>query len=87
MAFTKVPPAPPFPEALHGRTVAAVVWCYNGTQDGLRRGCSNPMVRTFGPPLPLGLQPLPFPALQSFFDRSVPGRAAVVLARRLLSEI
>ncbi|MEJ2668639.1 MAG: FAD-binding oxidoreductase [Deinococcales bacterium] len=32
-AFTAVPPVPPFPEELHGRTVAAVVWCHNGSQE------------------------------------------------------
>jgi hypothetical protein len=44
-AFTKVPPVPPFPEALHGRTVAAVVWCFNGTQEAFEGEAPEPVAR------------------------------------------
>jgi FAD/FMN-containing dehydrogenase len=69
-AFTKVPPVPPFPEALHGRTVAAVVWCYNGTQEAFDR-IVKPLITAI-PPLLHAPHPLPFPALQSFFDPLYP---------------
>src|SRR5207342_2714132 len=32
-AFHTVPPAPPFPEAIHLRKVCGVVWCYIGPED------------------------------------------------------
>jgi FAD/FMN-containing dehydrogenase len=69
-AFTKVPPVPPFPEALHGRTVAAVVWCFNGTQEAFD-GIVGPLVKAL-PPLLHAPHALPFPALQSFFDPLYP---------------
>ena len=65
-AFLKVPPAPPFPEALHGQAVCGVVWCYVGAPadaDAVFRP-----VREFGPPLLHGVQPMPYPALQGAFD-------------------
>jgi FAD/FMN-containing dehydrogenase len=69
-AFTKVPPVPPFPEALHGRTVAAVVWCFNGTQEAFDK-IVNPLVKAI-PPLLHAPMAMPFPALQSFFDPLYP---------------
>lgn len=69
-AFTAVPPVPPFPEELHGRTVAAVVWCYNGTQEGFD-DLVGPFVEEVEPLLH-GPHELPFPALQSFFDPLYP---------------
>ncbi len=32
-AFMMVPPAPPFPEALHLKKMCGIVWCYPGTMD------------------------------------------------------
>ena len=69
-AFTAVPPVPPFPEELHGRTVAAAVWCYNGTQDGFD-ALVGPFVAEVEPLLH-GAQEMPFPVLQSFFDPLYP---------------
>jgi FAD/FMN-containing dehydrogenase len=69
-AFTSVPPAPPFPEALHGRKVAAVVWCYNGPQKAFDR-IVEPLISTVKPLLHAPHE-LPFPALQSFFDPIYP---------------
>ncbi len=69
-AFTTVPPVPPFPAELHGRTVAAVVWCYNGTQEGFD-DLVGPFVEEVEPLLH-GPHELPFPALQSFFDPLYP---------------
>lgn len=69
-AFTTVPPVPPFPEALHGRKVAAVVWCYNGKKDAFDR-IVEPLVSAV-PPLLHAPHDLPFPALQTFFDPLYP---------------
>jgi hypothetical protein len=69
-AFLTVPPVPPFPEALHGRKVAGVVWCYNGRHDAFERIVS-PLIANL-PPLLHAPQELPFPALQSFFDPLYP---------------
>jgi FAD/FMN-containing dehydrogenase len=65
-----IPPAPPFPEALWGRKACAIVWCYTGPQakaDEVLRP-----VRSFGSPLVVGLQEMPFSALQSAFDPLYP---------------
>jgi FAD binding domain/Berberine and berberine like len=69
-AFTTVPPVPPFPEALHGRKVSAVIWCFNGKQEAFDR-IVKPLVAAV-PPLLHAPHELPFPALQSFFDPLYP---------------
>ncbi len=65
-----VPPVPPFPEVLWGRKVCGIVWCYTGRHD--RAEAVLEPVKTFGSPLMVGLQPMPFPALQSTFDPLYP---------------
>ncbi|MGR4869137.1 FAD-binding oxidoreductase [Variovorax sp. LARHSF232] len=69
-AFLTVPPADPFPPALHGRKVCGVVWCYTG--DPEQADAVFKPVREFGTPLLHGVQPMPFPALQSAFDALYP---------------
>lgn len=69
-AFLSVPPGPPFPEALHGRKVCGIVWCYNGSEAEARDALA-PM-RELGEPLLDGLQSMPYPALQSAFDPLYP---------------
>jgi hypothetical protein len=65
-----VPPVPPFPEALWGGKVCGIVWCYTGPHD--RAEAVLDPVKTFGSPLMVGLQPMPFSALQSTFDPLYP---------------
>jgi len=67
-AFLSVPPGPPFPEELHLRKVAAIVWCYAGDDDSpaLREA------RSWGTPLMDGIAPLPLPAWNSAFDPIFP---------------
>jgi hypothetical protein len=65
-----VPPAPPFPEELWGRKVCGIVWCYTGPHD--RAEAMLEPVKTFGSPLLVGLQPMPFSVLQSAFDPLYP---------------
>ncbi len=69
-AFLEVPPAPSFPAALHGKKVCGVVWCYLGDQEAADRVLRP--VRSFGHPLFEHVGPVPFPALQSFFDPLYP---------------
>jgi FAD/FMN-containing dehydrogenase len=65
-----IPPAPPFPEELWGRKACGIVWCYTGAHD-LADAVIQP-VRTYGSPLLVGLQPMPFDVLQSAFDGLYP---------------
>ena len=65
-AFLMVPPADPFPEELHMQTMCGVVWCYQGSPADADEALAP--VRDFGPPALYGLQPMPFPAIQSAFD-------------------
>lgn len=65
-----IPPAPPFPEKLWGRKSCVIVWCYTGPHDHAEEVLAP--IRTFGSPLLVGLQPMPFTVLQSAFDGLYP---------------
>jgi FAD/FMN-containing dehydrogenase len=65
-----IPPAPPFPEALWGRKSCAIVWCYTGSHE--RADNVLDPVRTFGAPLLVGVQEMPFNVLQGAFDALYP---------------
>ena len=65
-----IPPAPPFPEALWGRKSCVIVWCYTGSHD--RADEVLEPVGTYGSPLLVGVQPMPFSVLQSAFDGLYP---------------
>jgi FAD/FMN-containing dehydrogenase len=69
-AYLIVPPGPPFPEHLHGKTMCALVACYTGP---LEQGeeAVRPL-REFGPPALDMMGPIPFPVLQSLFDPLAP---------------
>lgn len=69
-AIMIVPPDPPFPEALHFKKVCAIVWCYTGPAEQAEAVFAP--IRTFGSPLLVGIQTMPFPALQSAFDGLYP---------------
>ena len=66
----EIPSSAPFPEDLWGRKSCGVVWCYSGAHD--RADEVLKPVREFGTPLLMGLQPMPFPVLQSAFDGLLP---------------
>ena len=70
IALLTVPPVPPFPEALWGRKVCGIVWCYTGAHDKADQVLAP--VKTHGSPLMTGLQPMPFSVLQSAFDPLYP---------------
>ncbi len=69
-AFLVVPPGPPFPEALHNKTMCGVVWCYTGPLDQAE-AVFKP-IRAFKTPALDLVGPIPHPALQSLFDPLYP---------------
>lgn len=69
LAFMTVPPVAPFPEALHGQKVCAVVWCWTGPA-GRADEAFAPVRAT--KPLLFGVQEMPFPVLQNSFDAFYP---------------
>ncbi len=70
-AYTSVPPAPPFPEELHGRKVCGVVWCYVGGEEEAAAAMA-PLLDSVPEPLMHGVQPMPHAALQAAFDPIYP---------------
>jgi FAD/FMN-containing dehydrogenase len=69
-AFVSVPPGPPFPDELHLRKVAAVIWCWNGPEEQAAEVLADARAQ---PGLLLdGVQAMPFTALQSAFDPVYP---------------
>jgi FAD/FMN-containing dehydrogenase len=69
-AFLTVPPGPPFPEDLHLKKMCGVVWCYTGPEEKAHDVFAP--VHEFGPPALHGVQPMPFPAIQTAFDALYP---------------
>ena len=69
-AFVTVPPVPVFPEHLHGRKMAAAIWCWSGPLDDADAAFAP--IKAFGPPALYGVQEMPFPALQGMFDPLYP---------------
>jgi hypothetical protein len=70
VALLTVPPAPPFPDALWGRRVCGIVWCYTGPHAKATEVLAP--IQEFGNPLIVGLHAMPFTALQSAFDPLYP---------------
>ena len=70
-AFHTVPPAPPFPEHLHGQKICGIIWCYTGPLDQAEETFA-PIRAEFGPPAMDWVGPIPLPALQSMFDGLYP---------------
>jgi len=70
-AVTTVPPAEPFPQELHLRKVCGIVWCYVGDEKDAAEVMA-PLMDAAPEPLMHGVQPMPFPALQSAFDGLYP---------------
>ena len=69
-AFLNVPPGPPFPEPLHGRSVCGIVWCYTGPMDKADKALEP--VRKLSKPLFEHVGPAPFPMLQRVHDPFFP---------------
>jgi FAD/FMN-containing dehydrogenase len=69
-AFMMVPPAPPFPGSLHGKTCCAIMCACTG--DMAQAEALTKPLREFGPPLLVLPHPMPYPFLQSVFDGLLP---------------
>jgi FAD/FMN-containing dehydrogenase len=70
IALLTIPPVPPFPEALWGRKACGIVWCYTGSHDKADEVLEP--VKSYGSPLMVGVQEMPFRVLQSAFDGLYP---------------
>jgi hypothetical protein len=70
-AFATVPPAEPFPEAIHLRKVCGVVWCYVGSEEDAAEAMA-PLLDAVPEPLMHGVAPMPHAALQGAFDGLYP---------------
>ena len=69
-AFLTVPPVEPFPPSLHLEKMCSVMWCYCGDPDDADDAFAP--VREMGPPALYGVQPMPYPVLQSEADALYP---------------
>jgi hypothetical protein len=65
-AYLIVPPAPPFPDHLHRKTMCGIVYVYSGDPEKAER-LTAPL-REFGSPAVAAGHPAPYPAVQSMFD-------------------
>jgi len=61
---------PVFPEELHGRKMAAIVWCHTGSEEAAAAAMA-PMLEAVEPVLH-AVGPMPLPALNGFFDPLYP---------------
>ncbi|MFD5492833.1 FAD-binding oxidoreductase [Streptomyces sp. NPDC127091] len=71
-AVLAVPPAPPFPEPIHGQKMCAVIWCCTGDLEADRLEETLSVVNDPAPPAFHFTTPMPYPALQSMFDELMP---------------
>ena len=69
-AYHFVPPAPPFPEELHGRLICGVVWNYIGDEDAAAKAM-KPLLDV-GTPLMHGVHAMPIATLNGAFDGLYP---------------
>lgn len=66
----RVPPAPPFPEEIHGRRIAALIWCSTEPEEKAQK-LMEPL-KDLPQPLFNHLGTMPFPMLQAMFDPLLP---------------
>jgi FAD/FMN-containing dehydrogenase len=69
--FHTVPPAPPFPEAIHLRKACCVIWCHLGSPESAAAAMA-PLLDCLPEPLMHGVGPMPHADLQSLFDGLYP---------------
>jgi FAD/FMN-containing dehydrogenase len=65
-----IPPVPSFPESVWGKKACGIVWCYSGPHD--RADEVLEPVRSFGSPLVMGIQQMPYNMLSTAFDALFP---------------
>ncbi len=71
LGLKTVPSTEPFPEALWGRRICALVSCYDGPEEDGRTFFET-AIASLPEPLMNGMQQMPFPALQGAFDALFP---------------
>jgi hypothetical protein len=71
-AYATVPPAEPFPEALHLHKVCGVVWCYASPDEEAAAKAMAPLLDNVPEPVMHGVQAMPHPMLQGAFDALYP---------------
>jgi UDP-N-acetylenolpyruvoylglucosamine reductase len=69
-AWVRVPPGPPFPEAIQNTVMCGIVWCYAGPDDG-QEAAFAPVRELPAPTFEL-LGWMPHPAIQGMFDAVYP---------------
>ena len=77
-AFVTVPPVPAFPEELHGRKMAAIVWCHTGSEEEAAAAMA-PMLEAVEPVLHGG-RPDAVPGAERVLRPALPEGRPVVLA-------
>ncbi|GAA2099540.1 FAD-binding oxidoreductase [Microlunatus panaciterrae] len=70
LGIVTVPTGPPFPEHLWSRKACALIWCYTGSHDKADEVLAP--IKTFGSPMMVGIQPMPYTVMQSLFDPIYP---------------
>jgi UDP-N-acetylenolpyruvoylglucosamine reductase len=70
LALMKIPPAPPFPESLHNKTMCGIVWCYSGPMEKAETAFKP--IRDVGNIVLDMVGSIPYAVLQSMFDPMVP---------------
>jgi FAD/FMN-containing dehydrogenase len=66
----EVPPAPLFPESIHGKKICGLICCFLTSKDQAENGLSS--ARRVAEPIFEHVGPMPYPALQSVFDALYP---------------
>jgi hypothetical protein len=69
-ALMNIPPAPPFPEHLHGRNVCGIIWSHLGSAEQAEKDLAD--IRRSHPPLFELTGRMPYTALLSMFDPLLP---------------
>ncbi|TVR53136.1 MAG: FAD-binding oxidoreductase [Puniceicoccaceae bacterium] len=71
LGLKTVPPAPPFPEAIHRERICALIAGYPGEAEAAE-AVLKPLRERVPPPIMDGMTTMPYPALQSLFDPLIP---------------
>jgi FAD/FMN-containing dehydrogenase len=71
LGLKTVPSSAPFPQALWGVRICAVISCYDGAADEGERAL-HPLLSALPAPILNGMATMPYPALQSLFDALLP---------------
>ena len=68
--IARVPTVEPFPKAIHGNPICGLMWCHIGAKDGAE--ATVQLAREVAEPIFEHVGPIPYPQLQSLFDKLYP---------------